>query len=115
MEKQTIRVRKVGAVTFGIVLVVTGILFLLRLFIPDLDYSVIFHFWPMILIALGIEVLIGSRWKTFEVRDAEGKLLEQSRVVYDVPAILLTMALTGFSMVMGMMDWAFSHAHTICF
>lgn len=115
MEKQTIRIRKVGAVTFGMVLVITGILFLLHLFIPGLDYSVIFHFWPVILIALGVEVLIGSRWKTFEVRDEAGKLLEQSRVVYDVPAILLTMALTVFSMLMGMMDWAFTHAQVVRF
>ena len=109
MEKQTIRVRKVGAVTFGIVLVVTGILFLLHLFVPDLDYFIIFHFWPVILIALGIEVLIGSRWAAYEVRDADGKLLEQNKVVYDGAAILLTIVLTGFSMIMGMIDWAFSH------
>lgn len=115
MEKQTIKVRKVGAVTFGMVLVITGILFLIHLFIPGFNYSVIFHFWPVILIALGIEVLIGSRWKTYEIRNAEGRLLEQSKVVYDVPAIMLTIVLTGFSIAMGMMDWAFTHAQTVHF
>ncbi len=115
MENQTIRIRKVGAVTFGMVLVVTGVLFLIRLFIPGIDYSVILHFWPVILIALGVEILIGSRWKNYEVRNAQGILLEQCRVVYDVPAILLTIILTGFSMIMGIMDWALTHAQTVCF
>lgn len=113
MEKQIIRVRKVGAVTFGMVLVITGILYLLRLFVPEFDCRMIFHFWPVILIGLGTEVLIGSRWKNFEIRDGEGKLIEVSRVVYDVPAIILTIVLTGFSMIMGIMDWAFTHAYTI--
>lgn len=115
MEKQSIRIRKVGAVTFGMVLVITGILFLIRLFIPGFDYLAIFHFWPVILITLGVEVLIGSRWKEFEVRDEAGKLLEQSRVVYDVPAILLTVVLTVFAMLMGILDWAFTHAQVVRF
>ena len=113
MEKQTIRVRKVGAVTFGIVLIVTGVLFLLKIFLPGLDYGVIVHFWPVILIGLGIEVLLGCRWKTFEIRNEMGQLVEQSKVGYDVPAILLTIVLTGFSLCMGIMDVVLSHAQGI--
>ena len=113
MEKQTIRVRKVGAVTFGIVLIVTGVLFLLKIFLPGLDYGVIVHFWPVILIGLGIEVLLGCRWKPFEIRNEMGQLVEQSKVVYDVPAILLTIVLTGFSLCMGIMDVVLIHAQGI--
>lgn len=113
MEKQIIRIHKVGAVTAGIVLVITGIIFLLRLFIPEFDYRITFRFWPVMLIGLGLEVLIGSRWKNFEIRDGEGRLIEVNRMVYDVPAIILTMVLMGFSMVMGIMDWVFAHAYTI--
>lgn len=113
MEKQTIRIRRVGSVTFGIVLIVTGVLFLLHLFLPDIKYEMVFQFWPLILITLGIEVLVGSRQKTYELRGENGQLLEQNKVVYDVPAIILTMVLTGFSMFMGMVDWAMTHAHHI--
>lgn len=115
MGRQTIRVHRVGSVTFGIVLVVMGILFLLHVFFPRMDYEVIFHFWPLILISLGVEVLLGSREKSFEVRDEEGKLLEQSKVVYDVAAIILIMVLTLFAVVMGMIDWAAAHSGYVCF
>ena len=36
MERQTIRIRRVGSVTFGMVLVVTGVLFLIHLFPPEI-------------------------------------------------------------------------------
>lgn len=107
MEKQTIRIRRVGSVTFGLVLIVTGVLFLIHLFLPRLDFSVIFQFWPLILITLGIEVLFGSRQKTYEVRNEKGQIIEQSKVVYDVSAIILTFVLTGFSMFMALLDFAF--------
>lgn len=115
MERQMIRIHRVGSVTFGIVLVVMGVLFLLHVFLPRMDYEMIFHFWPLILISLGVETLFGSRQKAFEVRDREGKLLEQGRVVYDVAAIILTMVLILFAMVMGMIDWAAAHSGYIYF
>lgn len=115
MGKQTIRIRRVGSVTFGVVLIVTGVLFLMHLFLPRLDYRVLFEFWPLILILLGVEVLLGNRQKTYEVRDEKGRILEQSKMIYDVPAILLTMILTGFSIFMGMVDWTLLHAHNIYF
>lgn len=115
MEKQTIRIRRVGSVTFGMILIVTGVLFLVHLFLPRLDYRMIFRFWPIILITLGVEVLLGSRQKTYEVWNEKGQILEQSKVVYDVPAILLTMVLTGFSMFMGMIDWAIMHSQNFYF
>ena len=94
MEKTTIKVHRVGTVTFGIVLVMTGIAFLARLFLPALNYEIIWHIWPVILIILGIEILWGCRSKNYEVRDEKGELLEQSRIVYDVPAIILMAVLT---------------------
>ena len=61
----------------------------------------------MILILLGLEVLSGSRQKSYEIIDAEGKIVEQSKMVYDVPAILLMITLTGFSMCMALIDWVY--------
>ncbi len=107
MGKQTIQVRRVGTVTFGVILIVTGVLFLVHLFLPAFNYFLIFRFWPVILILLGVEVLAGSRQKSYEVLDAEGKVIEQSKVVYDVPAILLMMALTGFAICMALIDWTY--------
>ena len=110
MEKQTIRIHRVGTVTFGLVLVVTGAVFLVHMFLPGLDHRAVLHFWPLSLITLGIEVLLGSRQKSFEIRDGAGKLLEENRVVYDVAAIVLTAALTVFSMFIGILEWSF-HYH----
>lgn len=115
MEKQTIRIRRVGSVTFGIVLIVTGILFLVHLFLPRFEYGMIFQFWPLILIVLGIEVLLGSRQKTYEVRNEQKQIIEQSKMVYDIPAIFLTIVLTLFSMLMGMIDWAWMYSCDIHF
>lgn len=115
MGKQTIRIHRVGSVTFGIVLIVTGVIFLIQQFIPDIDYAIIFRFWPIVLIGLGIEVLLGSRQKNVEVLDKEGKIVEQNKVVYDTPAILLTVILIFFSVFLAMMNWALIHSQDICF
>ena len=96
MEREIIKTHRVGSVTFGATLVVIG-------------YEFLVHFWPLILILLGVEVLLGCRQKTFEIRDREGKLVEQSRVVYDTAAIILTMVLTLFALLMGTIDLAMWH------
>ena len=81
MEKQIIRIHRVGSVTFGILLVLTGILFLGRLFLPRLNYEAVLHFWPLILNSLGVEVLLGCTRKTYEIRDEHGRLLEQNKII----------------------------------
>ena len=58
MEK-SVRVHRVGTVTFGCILIVFGSLFLAHVFIPVLSYAFIFRLWPFILILLGVEVLWG--------------------------------------------------------
>ncbi|MGN0377396.1 MAG: LiaI-LiaF-like domain-containing protein [Suilimivivens sp.] len=107
MGKQTIQIRRVGSVTFGTVLIVTGILFLVHIFFPAFNYFLIYRFWPVILILLGVEVLVGSRQKSYEVIDSQGRVVEQSKMVYDVPAILLMITLTGFAMCMALIDWTY--------
>ena len=93
-EKRTIRTHRVGTVTFGLILVVMGALFLLRMIFPALDYELIFRLWPLIFISLGIEVLASSR-------RAEEKL------VYDGAAIFLLILLVLFAMGMAGMDLSF--------
>lgn len=105
MGRETIRIRRVGSVTFGLVLIITGVLGILQIVFPQVDYQFVLHLWPLILILLGVEVLLGSRQKNVEILDENGRIIEQSKLVYDVPAILLTVVLTGFSLCMGVMDW----------
>ena len=50
--------KRVGSVTFGLTLVVFGVLFLLSAFIRSLNYLEIIKFWPVIFISLGIEMLV---------------------------------------------------------
>lgn len=107
MDRQTITIRRVGAVTFGFVLVVTGVLFLIHAFYPQLHLLMIYRFWPVILIILGVEVLLGNRHKNFEVLDESGKIVEKCRTVYDVPAILMMSAVSCFAMVMALVYWVY--------
>ena len=57
-KKETIH--RVGTITCGTVLIVTGILFLLHIIFPVISYLFIFRLWPCILILLGAEILIGN-------------------------------------------------------
>ncbi len=108
MNKKTVIIRRVGTFTFGLTLVTTGMLFLANIFFPTFDYRMIYRFWPLILIVLGIEVLSVSRHHNVEVLDTEGNIMEQSKVIYDVPAIILMMVLTGFAMCMAVIYWAWN-------
>lgn len=99
-QKQSVRIRRIGTVTFGCMLLVFGVLFLIHIFVPQLDYGIIFRCWPCILIALGIEVLIGNH--KAEKMDKEGC---QVQFLYDKTAILLTVFITFFAMVMAVADF----------
>lgn len=52
------KVRRVGTVTFGLLLVAAGILLILRALMPSLDLRFVVSLLPVALIALGVEVLI---------------------------------------------------------
>ena len=58
--------KRVGSVTFGLTLVVFGVLFLLSAFIRSLNYLEIIKFWPVIFISLGIEMLVHAFSKDAE-------------------------------------------------
>jgi phage shock protein C len=46
-----------GAIVFGAILVVVGALFLVRQFLPDFDFDLV---WPIALIVLGAALILGS-------------------------------------------------------
>jgi len=107
MENKTIRIHRCGSITFGVVLVALGTLFLLRLLLPALNYWVAFRLWPAVLILLGVEVLLGSRHKTYEVIGKDGQSVEQSKVVYDIPAIIMTVCALFITLGLAWADWGY--------
>ena len=56
-EKQ----RRVGTFTLGVVLVVSGILMLVSMFWPHLDWAWVLKCSPLILIGLGVETLLAAK------------------------------------------------------
>jgi hypothetical protein len=63
MEERPSRRRRGGSLVFPIILIVLGVLFLLSNLniISDIDWGTIWKLWPIILIALGLEVILGRR------------------------------------------------------
>ncbi len=89
--------KRMGTFTMGVCLLLFGVLFLLHIFIRAVDYFVIFHFWPVIFILLGGEILYYS---------ARGN---GGHMKYDYAAIILLMLLAVFAMGMAGMDLLFEH------
>lgn len=101
MEQETrqYQVRRVGSVTFGITLLCYGVLFLIHTFVPMLKYQYIFRCWPVIFILLGCEILVENhKAKT-----------QDSKVVYDFPAVLMLGIMLLFAMIMAIIDFEFAY------
>ena len=92
------RVRRVGSVTCGCVLILFGGLFILRRLVPWITYDLIVHLWPLVLIFLGIEILISN------LRAGE-KVFK-----YDVGAAALVLVLALFALAMGVSEFCIEHA-----
>lgn len=95
-----IKGRRVGTLTAGIVLVIFGIIFLLRTFMPAFNISWIISFWPVVLILLGIEII------------AAYAINKEEKMQYDFAAIMLVIILSFFAMGMGGIEFLMKNAHT---
>jgi cytochrome c oxidase subunit IV len=73
-----------------------GILFLLNTLFHLLTYTEIFSLWPLLLIALGAEMLISN---------AKYSDTERFNLVYDKGAVFLTALVTLFAVGMGVVDY----------
>ena len=87
------RQRRIGTVTLGLTLVAFGVLFLVHIFGGVLDYILIFHFWPAILVVLGVEILFYTL------------ISPNGNEKYDFGALVILFLLTGFTMCMAGEDW----------
>lgn len=85
--------RRVGTFTLGISLIVMGISFLCHMYLKSVNYLMIFHFWPVIFILLGGEILF------YAVR------FPDKHYRYDFAAILIIILLVFFAMGMAGVDW----------
>lgn len=95
-EGKSCQVRRIGSVTFGITLICYGILFLLRIFVPALQYHIIFQCWPVVFILLGIEILVENHRSR----------AQEQKIIYDFAAILMMAVMLFFAMVMAVIDYA---------
>lgn len=99
-EKETGKSRhihRVGTVTFGVILVLFGTLFLIRILYPALEYRFICRLWPCALIGLGFEVLAGAMDK-------------RAVFIYDKTAVVLMLMILVFAMCMGCVDYFWEYA-----
>lgn len=95
-ENNKCQVRRVGSVTFGITLICYGILFLVRIFVPELKYHFIFQCWPVVFILLGVEILVENH----KCR------MQEQKIIYDYAAIFMMAAMLFFAMIMAVIDYA---------
>lgn len=95
----SLRTRRVGSVTFGLTLILFGVLFFLHTVMPSLHYEVIFQFWPVVFILLGVEILVENHRSN----------AEKCRFVYDFPAILMLVIMLLFAMVMAAAEFSINY------
>lgn len=94
-EEPVRRTHRVGAVTCGLVLILYGIMFLVRMALPSINYRLIFECWPVVLIFLGVEILLGCIGKNAEKRNFK----------YDFGSVLIILLMLLFSMIMAAVDY----------
>jgi len=92
--KREQRSRRVGSVTFGLTLILFGVLFLVHIVAPSLHYEMIFELWPVVFVLLGIEILVENHRSN----------ALNCRFIYDFPAIIMLLMLLLFAMVMAAVD-----------
>lgn len=92
--------RRVGSFTCGLAMVGYGILFLLNTLFGLVDYTEIFHLWPLLLICMGAEMLI-SNCKYSDTK--------RYSLVYDKGAVALLILVTLFAIGMGITDYCMQY------
>lgn len=92
------KIKKIGTFTFGIMLIIFGVLFIFRIFYPNFSYEIILKFWPIMFIFLGFEILIANH------------KIEESELIYDKTAFILIIILTFFAMGMAIAEISLNYA-----
>ena len=95
--KGMLKGRRVGTLTSGIVLVVFGVMFLLRVVNTNINSSLIASLWPLILVLLGVEIILAYI------------INKEETMKYDFSAIILVIILAFFAMGMGGVEFIITH------
>lgn len=90
------RERRIGSITCGILMILFGLLFLVHMFYPPLSLRTIMKLWPLVLIALGSEMVAANRNRE------EGR---EEILKYDKGAVFLVFLLTCFAAGMGLLEY----------
>ena len=93
--------RRVGTVTLGAFLVISGVLFLINQFTNLIGYRLLLALWPGVLILLGIEILVYCFFN------------KEERLRYDGGAIFIIMVLSFFAAVMAGIEFLILNADTL--
>lgn len=94
------RTRRVGSITCGILLIFFGILFLIHMVYPPLTFGIIMKLWPLILLALGGEMLASNMRR----KEDQEEILR-----YDKGAVFLVILLSCFAAGMGILEYFMSY------
>jgi len=89
--------RRVGTLTSGIILVMFGIMFLLRLVTTNINILLIASLWPLILVSVGIEIIVAYI------------INKEEKMQYDFGAIILVVILAFFALGMGGAEFIITH------
>lgn len=98
-KKEIHRTRRVGSITCGLMLVLYGILFMVHIIQPRLNYTIIFELWPLIMIFLGVEILVSCTRENQEKR----------KYVYDFAAVILIFIVAFFAMIMSAVSYYYDY------
>jgi len=93
--------RRVGTLTTGVALIAFGLLFIMRLIFPHLDYTAILSLWPLVLIFLGTEIIVSYI------------INKEETMKYDAGAITLIIILSFFAMGMAGAEFTINHLKEI--
>lgn len=84
-------VRRVGTFTFGLVLIISGAVMLVSMFVPSLNFTLAFQLSPLMLVSLGVETLLAAR--------------QGGRVRYDWVGMVLCCVIVCTALVLYAMTW----------
>ncbi len=93
--------RRVGTLTLGAFLIITGVLFLINQFTNLISYRLLLALWPSVLILLGIEILFFCFFN------------KEERLRYDGGAIFIIILLSFFALTMAGIEFFILHAETL--
>lgn len=96
-KTQPRRVRRVGTLTMGVALIVTGLAICAIMFVPNFDVVTLAKLSPILLIALGVEIIIASAKK------------DASKIKYDFLSVFVCFILICSSIGVSMIPVAFEY------